>query len=147
MKSVFYILVALLTSTNALAGSVNYIACGIAGNDEYDIALEVAGNKVTAVALLEDDLKRFSQVKPVNGIESVIYVSEYDTNFGYDILINLGENNSLTLSAWTSGNDADNYHATPNNSKTECHLLKDKPTDSVLKAENVISRLTVKSLF
>ena len=134
MKKLITIII--LSISCVFAEATEYVACRDLKSVEYNAVFEFENNKIVKFSTLESDFKDYVQVPEQHGVLSFIYVAEYDTNFGYDVYLTESTTELISLSAWVSGNDSDNYDGVVNDVKTECHLLKAKPKDSVLRIDN-----------
>lgn len=145
MKMFLITLLSILTSINSFATGTDYVACRASNSDEYDISLEFVNNKISATSTLETDFKTYTPVEN-SEIISVVYLDEYDTEFGYDLSLKNSTLQKIQLVAWSRGHDSDNYYGSPSPVATECHLLKTKPANSVLVGENVQGYVSIEKL-
>ena len=144
MKALLIVLLS-FASLNSFATNPEYVACRATNSEEYDVAVEFVNNNIERVATLEGDLKNFSPVEKQN-IISIVYAFEYDTEFGYDISLPNSSTEKVQLVAWSRGFDTDNYYGSPSQVATECHLLKSKPSSSVMVGNNVARVIPVEKL-
>lgn len=142
------VLCVLVFSSNLLAADlVEYVACQDIGSQEYNFVLEVVNKKAASYSTVESDFKYYESIV-ADGEETLFfqYASEYDTNLGYVVDLNADLTETVGLAAWTSGNDSDNYYPVIVDVPTACHLLKSKPSNTVLVGRNVARILHVQKL-
>lgn len=143
--------IAAFAAQNAKA-QTTYVGCMGIQSDEYNILLVLENGQLAQYATLESDLQLLlpisangAVIQP-NTVIQLNYLSEYDTNFSYQLKVTTRMDQNIQIQPWTSGNDSDNYFGSPSAEITMCHKLKSKPENAVLDTKNYDGSLGVSGL-